>query len=194
MLSIVVSYSWPGKSADELWNAAVPLVDSDEPADWDRAWDEYLDPLSRKHADRYVDEVAAAKQRIRDRKELLRAVAEGAKPDSRTGAERGYLRGLRLAQAGEATSARNSWQAVVIAFGPVESESRWVVLAKAGLAALERNPRSGTTHDRTAFNTALAHAKSLSATEREAVLRALEELARDDAAILEMIREAKNHK
>ena len=194
MLAIVVSYSWPGKSADELWNAAVPLVNSDEPADWDRAWDEYLDPLSRKHPDRYVDEVDAAKQRIRDRKELLRAVAEGAKPDSRSDAERGYLRGLRLAQVGDSGAARNTWQAVVTAFGPVESESRWVGLAKAGLAALERNPRTGLPLDHTAVGAALAHAKTLPATERETVLRALEELARDDAAMLETIRAARNHK
>jgi hypothetical protein len=191
LLAIVIPLMWPGKSAEELWNAAEPLVNSDDPADWDRAWDEYLDPLSRKHPDRYAAEVAAAKARIRDRKELLRAVAEGAKPDSRSEAERGYLRGLRLAQLGDTAAARKTWQAVTTAFASAESESRWVGLASAGLSALDRHPHPAIPHDHAAFDAALAHAKSLPPAERDAVYRALEELAQNDAGLLESIRKAK---
>ncbi len=189
--AIVAAFVWPGKSAEQLWFAAEPLVNSDDPADWDRAWDDYLDPLSRKYPDRYAEEVSSAKARIRDRKELLRAIAEGAKPEARSEAERGYTRGLRLAQAGDSASARNTWDAVVAAFGTDAAESRWVNLANAGIAALDRNPRSEVPHDRAAFDAALIRAKALPAAERDAVYRALEELAQHDANLLEAIRAAK---
>ncbi|HXD88027.1 MAG TPA: serine/threonine-protein kinase [Urbifossiella sp.] len=143
ILAIVVPLAWPGPSADELWNAAEPLVNSDNPADWDRAWDDYLEPLSRRHPDRYAEQVAAAKERIRDRKELLRAIAEGTRPDTRSEAERGYMRGLRLMQAGDAAGARQSWQAVVENRNSVETEARWVELARDGLTQLERGQRTG---------------------------------------------------
>jgi hypothetical protein len=191
LLALVVPLAWPGKSADELWAAAEPLVHSEDPADWDRAWDEYLDPLSRKYPDKYVNEVAAAKTRIRDREELLRAVSEGAKPESRSEAERAYHKGLRLAQAGDGVAARKTWQALITAFGPLEGDSRWVLLAKAGLAALDRNPRASPPHDRAAFGAVLAHAKSLPPDQRNDIYAALEELSRDDPALLEVIRQAR---
>lgn len=193
---VVALLAWPRKSADELWQAAVPLVESDNPADWDRAWDDYLDPLERKYPDRYHDEVAAAKTRIRDRKELRRAIGEGAKVDPRSAAERGYLRGLRLTQAGDPAAARRAWQAVAAAFGSVESERRWVELARAGLAALEqpvnRPPRMPP--DRKVFEAALKHAKELAAAgkaaEAAAAFTALDELFADDSAARDEIAKA----
>jgi hypothetical protein len=194
VIGIVAPFLWPGPTADELWRAADPLVNSNDPADWDLAWDKYLDPLSRKFPDQYTENVADAKARIRDRKELRRAVSEGAKAEPRSDAERGYLRGLRLAQAGEAEAARKSWQAVAAAFGPVDSEARWVGLARAGLASLDRLPARAahSPADRKPFEAALSHAKGLAGagktTEAEAAFLALEELLRDDPAAMEMIR------
>ena len=188
--AIIFAYTRPGRSAEELWAAAETLVQSENPADWDRAWDEYLEPLSRKHPDKFAEEVAAAKSRIRDRKELLRAVAEGAKPDARTESERGYVRGLRLVQAGDATPARKTWQAVVAAFGPFEADARWVVLSRAGLAALDRSHQANAAHDRAAFEIAIAFAKARPPSERDSVLNALEELARDDESMLNVIKAA----
>jgi len=192
--ALVYGLAFAGPSADDLWAAAAPLVASDDPADWDRAWDEYLDPLSRKYPDRYTDDVAAAKARIRDRKELRRAVADGAKADPRSDAERGYLRGLRLAQAGEAEAARTTWRAVATAFAPVESEARWVGLARAGLETLDRTPLRGPQVDRRPFEAAVAHAAALAAgkpADAAAAFRALEELARDDPPALALVRAAR---
>jgi hypothetical protein len=193
---LVAGFAWPRKSADDLWNAAAPLLASDDPADWERAWDEYLEPLARKHPDRYADEVAAAKEKIGDRRELRRAVAAGAKADPRTDAERFYLRGLRLVQGGDAEGARRTWQELLTAFGPVESERRWVELARAGLATLEHpGSRPRTPPDRSPFEAAVAHARALAAAgktdEAEAAFRALEELFRDDPGALETIRAAR---
>ena len=200
VLAIVLPFVWPGKPAERLWAEAQPLLASDNPADWDKAWDDHLEPLERKHADRYAAEVAAAKTRIRDRRELRRAVAEGAKTDPRTDAERAYLRGLRLAQAGDAYGARRVWQALVGAFGAVETEQRWADLARAGLAALDAPAGRGGRPpvDRGPFEAALAHAKALRAAGRtadaDAVFAALEELFRDDAGTLATVRAARKAK
>lgn len=197
VVAITLAFAWPRKSADQLWDEAQPLLASNNPTDWDKVWDDYLEPLSRKYPDRFTAEVAAAKTRIRDRRELRRAVAEGAKADPRTDGERAYLRGLRLAQAGDAEAARKVWQALVAAFGSVESEQRWVELARAGLAAIDtpatRGSRQAT--DRGPFEAALAHAKGLRTAgrtaEAEAAFAALEELFRDDPPALAIIRAAR---
>ncbi|QJW95679.1 serine/threonine-protein kinase [Frigoriglobus tundricola] len=110
---LVLPFVWPTPSADELYTAAQPLLASENPDDWDAAFEKYLDPLARKYPDRYKGEIEAARQRARDRRELRRAVADGAKADPHTDAERGYLLGLRLAQAGDAEGARRTWTAVV---------------------------------------------------------------------------------
>jgi hypothetical protein len=194
--AIVAVFAWPRKSADELWAAAAPLVESDDPAKWDEAWDEYLDPLERRYPDWDREKVAAAKQSIRDRKELRRAIDDGKKAEYGSDAERAYHWGLRLAQAGDADAARRTWQAVVTVFGPVESERRWVELAKSGLGSLDRpGNRPRPPADRRAFTTALAHARQLAAegkaAEADAAFRALEDLFRDDPWAAEQIRAAR---
>ncbi|QDU22986.1 serine/threonine protein kinase [Urbifossiella limnaea] len=117
-------------------------------------------------------------------------VAAGVKPVVRSDAERGFRRGLALAEAGEAEAARRAWLAVTAGFGGVESEAKWVGLAKAGLAALERRG-PGARPDRRAFDAALARAKELPPAERTAALDALAELVRDDPAALEAVRAAR---
>jgi len=76
----------------------------------------------------------------------------------------------------------------------VESEARWVGLAKAGLAELDRHPRPPRPPDRAAVNAAIAHAKALAATDPAAAdpaFRALEELAGDDPVLKDAIRTAR---
>jgi hypothetical protein len=135
---LVAAFAWPAPPADELYAAAQPLLASENPDDWDAAFEKYLDPLARKYPDRYKDEIAAARTKARDWRELKRAVADGAKPDARSPAERGYNRGLRLARDGESAEARAAWEAVVAAYGESEAERRWVELARAGLKLLSR--------------------------------------------------------
>ncbi|MBY0456386.1 MAG: serine/threonine protein kinase, partial [Gemmataceae bacterium] len=137
LAGLVAPVVWPSPSADELYASAKPLLESRNPDDWEAA-EKYLEPLARKHPERYKDEVADARQRLKDHRELRRAVADGSKVDPRTDAERAYLRGLRLAQAGEPDPARQVWQDLIAAFAGVESERRWVELARAGLALLAR--------------------------------------------------------
>jgi hypothetical protein len=130
--ALVLPFVWPSPSADELFAAAQPLLASENPDDWDTAFEKYLDPLARRYPDRYKEEIALARTKARDMRELRRAVAEGAKPESRSPAEKAYLRGLRLVRDGETGEARAAWESLIATFGAIETERRWVELARAG--------------------------------------------------------------
>jgi eukaryotic-like serine/threonine-protein kinase len=198
--ALVAPFVRPSPSADELYSAAKPLLESENPEDWQKAIEEYLEPLERAHPGEYAAEIAAARERMSDRRELKRAIAEGSKVNPRSDAESAYLRGLRLAQAGDPEAARRTWQALVTAFGQVNTESRWVDLARAGLEALNRPESRGNRPppDRAAFDAALRQAKSLLGTTRAAeaaaIIRALGELSRDDPVLQDALRAAREGK
>jgi hypothetical protein len=197
LTALILPFTWPTKSADELYEAAQPLLASENPDDWDTALEKYLEPLARKYPDRYKEEIAAAREKIRDRRELRRALGEGAKGELRTDAQRGYLLGLRLAQIGDVDAARKVWSAVATAFGPVESEKRWVELARVGLLALDqpanRPPRAAL--DRAPLVRALEHAKTLAAAgkraEADATFDALLALSEYDPGARQLIEDAR---
>lgn len=196
LAALILPFVWPSKSADELYHAAKPLLESESPANWEVALEQYLEPLSRKYPDRYVDEIAAVRAKVKDMRELNRAVAEGAKLELKSQAQWAYLRGLRLAQAGDAEAARRTWREVEAAFGPLPAEAHWVELAHAGLAVLSRpeNRDNRGPADRSAFDAALKHAKAnLTAGKNAAAateFRALQDLFRDDPAALLAIQQA----
>ncbi len=134
--ALVVPLTWPTKSAEELFAAAQPLLASENPDDWDAAFEKYLDPLARKYPDRYKEEIARAREMTRDHRDLRKAVSDGAKPDPRSDAQRAYLRGLRLARDGETAEARAVWDELIRTHAATEGEGRWVELARTGLKLL----------------------------------------------------------
>lgn len=127
---------WPRPSADQLYAAGAPLMESADPADWDRAWDEYLGPLAEDHPDAYRAEVEAARRKIQDRRELRRAIVEGRRVQYESDAERLYYRGLRLAQAGDRDGAQRAWEEVVNRFAGTPGQERWVDLAATAIEEL----------------------------------------------------------
>jgi hypothetical protein len=194
--ALILPFVWPSPAPEELFASAKPLLESENPDNWDLAFEKYLEPLSQKFPDRYVDEIAQARARVKDRRELKRALAEGAKLDLKSYAEAAYMRGLRLAQAGDADAAKRTWHALEQAYASVPSESRWVELSRLGLKALDK-PENHNLHgmpDRAAFDIAVNRARSLlssnQAAEAAAIFRALQELYRDDPAASDAIRQA----
>ncbi|HKB03961.1 MAG TPA: serine/threonine-protein kinase, partial [Gemmataceae bacterium] len=115
---------------DDLYARAQPLMRSDDPADWEKAWTEYLEPLSREYPDKYADEIKAFRARTQPLAELRRAQAGGRNAKYTSEAERFYHEGLRLVEAGDFAGARRTWERVAAAFAGVESEARWVELAR----------------------------------------------------------------
>lgn len=136
--ALVAAFAWPSPSADDLYASAQPLLASDNPDRWDEAFEKYLDPLAQKYPDRYKDEIARERARVRDWRELKRAVTDGTKPDPRSPAEKGYQRGLRLVRDGELAEAKAAWEGVIATYAEVEAERRWVELARTGLRMLAR--------------------------------------------------------
>ena len=111
---------------------------SEDPADWERAWTEYLEPLSRSYPDRYADEIKAFRGRTEPVAELRGPAAGRAERYPGSEAERFYQEGVRLCQAGDFAGARRAWERVVAAYAGIEGEARWVELARAG-----RRPAAG---------------------------------------------------
>jgi hypothetical protein len=171
-------------TAEELYAAAVPLMQSDQPADWRRAWAEYLEPLT----DRFPDdphrtEIAAFQRKLKDADRLDKAFKQADAEGPRSEAERFYRQGLQAVQNGDAVGAGRVWTAVVRSFAGVETERRWVDLAERGLARLGEPAAV----DRFASaRTALARARELrdagKRNEAARIWEALEALYRDDPA------------
>jgi hypothetical protein len=187
---------WPRTSAEELMENARPLIASNDPTDWERAWDEYLEPLSTRYPDQYVEEVAAVREKVRARRALRQALMEARRVKPQSEPERLYRQGLALTSAGDRSGAERTWRNVTIAFAESSSdeEKRWVMLAAAALEELGRAPPEIPV-DRTGLATAVERARSLKANGKPVdaarLLDALEDLYRDDPTALEVIRTAR---
>jgi hypothetical protein len=171
-------------------------MQSDDPADWEKAWSDYLEPLSREHPDRYAEEIKAFRARTDPQAELRRAQAAGRAARYTSEAERFFHEGVQLARAGNFAGARRVWERTATAFAGVASEARWVELCRQAAA---RIPTSEGALHRPATAAAIRatsdRAKALRAegktAEANAVWDALEALYRDDpdaAEIRDLIR------
>jgi hypothetical protein len=194
--ALVAGYHWTRTDPEELWARAQPFMKSEDPADWERAWTDYLEPLSRDHPDRYADEIKAFRSRMEPMAELRRAQANGRSAKYGSEAERFYQEGVRLCAAGDFAAARRTWERVVLAYAGIPSESHWVDLSRQAAARVPS--QEGALHrpsSSSAIREALTRAQTLKAADKvkEAteILDALEALYRDDpdaAEIREMIK------
>jgi eukaryotic-like serine/threonine-protein kinase len=180
---------------DDLWAKAQPLMKSDDPADWERAWTEYLEPLAREYPDKYADEIKAFRGRAQPLAELRRAQAAGRAAKYGSDAERFYHEGLRQCEAGDFAGARRTWERVGAAFAGVPSEAPWVELARQAAGRLPSQDGALHRPSAAALRAAIERAKALRAegktAEADAAWDALAELYRDDpdaADIRELIR------
>jgi hypothetical protein len=176
-------------TAEELFAGAQPLMTSDRPSDWERAWSDYLEPLNERFPNHpHRDEIAAFRRAMLDWREQERVLRGD---QSASEAERLYRQGLAHAQAGDPAAARRVWRGLATVFQGSEADRRWVDLAERGLKRLGEPAYSPAA----AIEAALARAQKLrdagKPEEADAILAALEELYRNDpdaAARLEQIR------
>jgi hypothetical protein len=177
---------------EELFASAQPLMNSDKPADWRRAWNEYLGPLQDRFPDNaHADEVKVFQQKMQDVGDQDKALdrAKGEAPKSE--AERFYGQGLALLQNGDAAGARRVWEGTVTAFKGVAAEERWVALAERGLQRLE----SAGPARRDSVDAALATARKLrdagKTEDARRIWSAIESLYRDDPSGRDVIEQVK---
>jgi hypothetical protein len=181
-VGLIVWTFWPA-SAEHLYRRGAALMASDDPDDWARGWDDYLEPLTKRYPDNpyrtEVEEFRAKYQGYKDERAAARASRQAG---PMTEAQWFYQEGLRRRQVGDEEGARKVWRLLVDAFGPVRAERPWVRKAQ---EELNRLPGE-TTVDRHLGPVAevIAKAKQLresgKAEEADAVLKALRELYRGD--------------
>jgi eukaryotic-like serine/threonine-protein kinase len=182
---------WPRPTAEQLIQEARPLLASDNPENWDMAWDSYLVPLRDRYPNQYAEEINVAKQKIQNRKELTRALRSGNEVKYSRETQRLYHRGLKLYQAGEFAMALQVWEQLVVVFGGIEAEKEWVRLAETAIREAKQHPKPATVREFSAIEAAVGRAQALTQMgqlkEAEEILRALRELFEDDPEALILI-------
>jgi hypothetical protein len=195
---LLYAFFRPQSSAEELYQAAQPLMQSEHPEDWERAWDEYLEPLQRRYPDQYVEQLAAFRRKLQEYRELRRALIQAHNWKPASEAERAYWLGVRLVQARDVTAARRIWQALICVFEGQPAEELWVKLAQHGLSlvnqqeALTASSLPSPAAALAQLEPVLQRLRELRATgqsaQAEQLRRNLEELYRYDPAMLEALR------
>jgi hypothetical protein len=183
----LLSWSFWPMSAETMYQRGAALMQSEEPADWETAWEKYLAPLLEKHPETpHRDEIErwhAKSENAKAARQAQRA-ARAAGPMSE--AQWFYQEGLRLRQQGDEAGAKRVWKALAAAFKEVPSETPWVRLAEQELDKKTPERQWSPVHQ------ALQRAKELhqQGKEKEAakIVEALKDLYRGDKeakAILE---------
>jgi serine/threonine-protein kinase len=195
-ITVLVWLVWPRHTApaEQLFQEGSRLMESDDPADWDRAWRDYLEPLERKYRDHpYAAELERMRLRKADREAQLRALTRAKELAGAGAAQRFYERGLAFCQAGEPEQARRTWQAVVTAFQGMAAEERWVGLAREGLRRLDERlpPKERRTEQLRREVERVQRLRQVGKdAEADAVSRALKELYRDDPTAQDLLKAA----
>jgi Protein kinase domain len=200
-VGVIVWRLWPQSKPDrqQLFEKGSELMASADPAKWDQAWNDYLQPLVDSNPKFKHDEIARFRTQKQLGDQLLRTLAtRGSDPSSE--AQGFFLQGLASCQEGEVTKARAKWRAVVGAYAGVPAEEQWVRLAQAGLERLGDDPRPEAERHASA-NAALQQARTMrdqgKTAQAEAIWKSLEELYRGDpdgATVLAQVRKDRQAK
>jgi serine/threonine-protein kinase len=174
---------WPA-GPDALYQRGTALLASDNPADWERAWSEYLEPLERKYPDHaYKEEIAQLRKDYADRVEEQNAERSARTKRAMSEGQWFYEKGLRLRRRGQEKEARQVWEALARAYENVPSEKPWVRRAR---AALDEKDRADDADAWRTVREALRRAKALEEEgkkeEAQAIRQGLAELYSGDPA------------
>ncbi|HEV3142266.1 MAG TPA: serine/threonine-protein kinase [Gemmataceae bacterium] len=190
---IVWAFVRPRPGAEELFAQAQPLMASNNPNDWEKAWNEYLEPLTRRYPDHaHRAEVDEFRRLLDDVAVQKRLSVRGRLSAPHSEAQRFYELGLARCQAGDVAGGRRIWEHVVLVFGAVESERRWVLLSQRALTQIL--PSSSEQNRFEAVEQSLALARQLRDSgnpgqqeQARQIWQSLEELYRDDPAAKEIL-------
>jgi serine/threonine protein kinase len=192
-LGVIVWGVWP-LSDETRFRRGAALMASEDPDDWEAAWEKYLEPLSQKSDNPHRDEVERFRQRAQGAKMVRLADIKARRAGPISEAEWFFDEGLRRAQRGDREGAERLWRNLIQSFRDVPAEKPWVLLAEKQLKkpsenilAIEERWQS--------VHAALQRARQLredgQAPEAEEIYQGLEELYRADpsaAGILEEVR------
>jgi hypothetical protein len=173
---------WP-LSVEKLYQRGAALMHSQDPTDWETAWNDYLGPLLDKHPDTpHRAEVERFRLVVEEAKAARQAQRTARRAGPMSEAQCFYQEGLRQFQRGDEAEARRIWKSLVRAFQGVPSEEPWVRLAERGLEKLDDEPPPDRQWE--PVRQALQRARQLRdeghEKEAEAIVNALKELYRGD--------------
>ena len=180
----------PRVTAEEYFTQAKRLMESQNPADRDKAWSDFLEPMILRYPDHpYKAEVEAFRHQMDDLTALRKLSVRSRRGGTRSEAQQFFEQGLARCQNGDVEGGRKIWQELVSAFGAVESEQFWVRLTQRALAEVLPAPTDGKSAP--AVTAALEQARKLrDANQRakaEAIWKALESLYRNEPAGREIV-------
>jgi serine/threonine-protein kinase len=189
---IVYAFVRPRQSAEELFRKAQPLMSSDSPADWERAWNEYLEPMGARFPNHpYRAEVDGFRHLLDNLGALRRMSARQSASGARSEAQVFFELGVARCQNGDIEGGRRIWEQVVNVFHGIEEEERWVRLAQIALRQVpvpnQSQPNSPTV--RSAMDRAKRFAQEGNRDSAEAIWQGLESLYRDHAEARELLAE-----
>src|SRR5262249_23047538 len=98
---------------EEMYQHGADLMKSEDPDNWERAWDNYLGPLLAKHPDTpHRAEVEQFRERYEEAREAREAARKARLAGPMSEAQWFYQEGLRLRQQGDEAEAQSMWRAL----------------------------------------------------------------------------------
>jgi serine/threonine protein kinase len=193
VLGVLVWTFWP-LGPEMLYDRGAALMQTKDPAEWDRAWREYLEPLEREYPDHpHKTDVAQFRKQIDDHHHLGDAGLPA------TEGQRLYQIGEKLRQDGKYVEARRQWLNVATVFKDIDSQKEWARKAQQAVAELDKAiaDQQRLAPVWAALDQAAALRDLGQMDQAEAIWRGIEELYRDDpgaAEVLEKIKAARAKK
>jgi hypothetical protein len=121
---------WPA-SPEGLYARGAELMKSDDPADWNRAFTEFFEPMEAKFPDHpHKAELVEFRQRLVQNEAETAAARRARHAGPMSEAQWAYQEALRRRQIGDEEGARARWKALIAVFSDVPGEGPWVRLAK----------------------------------------------------------------
>jgi serine/threonine-protein kinase len=192
-LGVIVWGVWP-LSEETRFRRGAALMASEDPDDWEAAWEKYLEPLSQNPDNLHRDEVERFRQRAQGAKMVRLADIKARRVGPISEAEWFFDEGLRRAQRGDREGAERLWHGLIQSFRDVPAEKPWVLLAEQQLKEPSKNILADEQRWQS-VHAALQRARQLredgQVAEAEEVYQGLEDLYRNDpsaAGILEEVR------
>jgi serine/threonine-protein kinase len=147
-------------SEEQLYARALPMIQSDDPVQWQQAQDLYLNPLLQRFPNgRHAEEARVARDRLemyRTERGIETRLRLGQDPKNE--AERLFLQAREFERFGDYVTAREQYRAMIDLLKDRDQDRSYLQLAKRQLAALE-NAGDGNVDRKQIVNDALKKAR-----------------------------------
>ena len=186
-LGLIIWCLWP-PTEESLYRHGEALMQSNDPGNWEKAFEDYFDKLEEKYPNHpYKDQVAEFRGEVEDHKLQLRAEQQAKHETPMSEARWFYLRGLRLRQQGDEQARKDLWRDLIASFRDDQAEQPWVRLAEHELEHPAEPPGDPWRTAHAALRRARDLKKDNKQDEANAIYQNLERLYRDDPSAAKIL-------